>query len=196
MEYSEMKMGELRKIAKEKAAEQGKVVPFGATKQDILSMLHGNKDFVDKVEARKEEKRQKPRRPLGRHRSKLTLGNYKLPPDKVGRWINDKAGRLSAAQDGGYDFVDDPDATVGEDMVGRNKLGSKISRTVGTHEDGSPMTAYFMVIDKDTYEGDQREKQRYVDEIDNAIKHGAIEGEVGKDGRYIPKDGIKVDSNF
>jgi len=138
-------------------------------------------------EARKE------RIPLGRMRLKGKIPDGLVPKNKVGRWINDKPGRLQAAQEGGYAFVDDPLAKVGEGSENqRDSLSTKVSQICGTKEDGSPLTRYLMVIDKKFYDADQAEKDRHLDEIDASIKRGNVEGEVGRDGRYIPSSGISV----
>ena len=135
----------------------------------------------------------KERIPLGRMRRKMSIPDGLIPKNKVARWINDKTGRLQAAQEGGYAFVDDPLAKIGEGSEdGRDSLDTKISRVVGTKEDGSPLKAYLMVINKSLYDADQAEKDRHLDEIDASIKRGNVEGEVGRDGRYIPSSGISV----
>ncbi len=128
--------------------------------------------------------------PLGHSRMKLTA------PQKAGkhrRWINDVGGRVQLAQEGGYTFVEkDPDMQIGDPggMGDGDDTGSRVRRIVGTREKGDAQTAFLMEIDEDLYQEDQREKQRRLDEIDNQIRHGNIEGQVGKDGRYIPSEGI------
>lgn len=141
---------------------------------------------IDK-EARKE------RVPLGTMRKKLTIPDGLIPKNKVARWVNDHPGRLFAAQQGGYEFVDDPLAKIGEGPENqRDMLSTKISRLVGTKEGGSPLMAYLMVINKSFYDADKKEKDRELDEIDTAIKGGNVQGEIGKDGKYIPASGINV----
>ena len=187
-----MSRKELFTEAKKVAEEQGKVLPFGNTSnQDLIDMIEGRKEFAEKADVRKEIKN---RRPLGSRRAKLSIDGYQLPPDKVARWINDRPGRIQDALDGGYEFVDAPNAVVGEEpLSGRDKLSNRISRNVGPDEQGNPMKAYYMIIDKDLYEQDQREKQSYVDETDAAIKGGNIDGK-SSDGRYDA--GIKIESNM
>jgi len=142
-------------------------------------------------EARKE------RVPLGTLRRKMSIPEGLIPKNKVGRWVNDKSGRLQAAQEGGYDFIDDPLAKIGEGPENqRDNLGTKVSRIVGTKEDGSPLRAYLMAINKSLYDADQREKNKRLDEIDAAIQRGNVEGEVGQDGRYIPSSGISIRSEL
>ena len=130
--------------------------------------------------------------PLGALRSKLTLPDGVYDKQKfVGRWVVDRPGRLQAAQDGGYKFVEDPtmQVEVGEGQNGRDRMSTAICRTVGTHEDGSPMKAFLMKIRKDWYEKDQREKQKEVDKVDEAISRGEIARQTD-DGRYIGSQGI------
>ena len=129
---------------------------------------------------------------LGSARPKLSVDPELIPEGKVARWLNDKGMRLAEAQSAGYVFVDDPAVKIGDDVEnGRDTLSTKVCRVVGTKEDGTPLKAYLMVIDKDDYEENQRVKQEGIDEIDNVIRHGGI-GDT--DGRYIPNEGIKIDN--
>ena len=119
--------------------------------------------------------------------------DIELPPNKVGRWVNDYPGRLHKAELGGYAFVNDPTIHVGDGPDNRKDgLSTKVRCLVGTNEDGSPLHAYLMIIDKDQYDEDQRTKQEPLDEFDKALLAGNVEGTVGVDGRYIPASGINV----
>ena len=110
---------------------------------------------AQKVSERKE------RVPLGSMRKKLSIPEGLIPPHKVGRWINDTPGRLQIAQEGSYVFVDDPLAKVGDGSENqRDSLSTKVRRIVGKHEDGSPMMAYLMVIEKRLYDADQKAKNK------------------------------------
>ena len=145
----------------------------------------------------KQEDTRKERIPLGRMRRKLAIPDGLIPKNKIARWINDHPGRLQAALEGGYQFMDDPLAKVGEGSENqRDSLDMKISRIVGTRDDGSPLKAYLMVINKSLYDADRKEKDKHLDEIDAAIKGGNVEGQVGQDGRYIPSTGISVVSKL
>lgn len=142
---------------------------------------------------RKEETRKK-RIPLGTLRPKLSI-DIEIPPDKVPRWINDYPGRLRQAETGGYAFLDDPAIHVGDGPDNRkDALSTKVRCLVGTNDDGSPLHAYLMVIDKDLYDEDQRIKQEPLKDFDKALLAGNVEGTVGVDGRYIPKVGITIKS--
>lgn len=129
--------------------------------------------------------------PLGQLRSKMSIDQHELPDNVVPRWINDIGGRLGDALDGGYKFVDDKKKIVaGEDPQQPQGMGSAVNIKVGTHEDGSPMIAYLMTIDKELYEEDQADKQRVVEEIDQAILEGHHQSDYG-DGKYRPEGGTK-----
>lgn len=137
----------------------------------------------------------KARVPLGVHRAKLAVEGFEIPADRVGRWIVDQPGRIMQAEQGGYVFVDDPAAKVGEGAEDqRDHMSSKVSRIVGVRDDGAPLKAYLMTIDKDMYDEDQRAKQAEIDETDEAIRSGGIQGKVGTDGRYIPDGGITYET--
>lgn len=134
-------------------------------------------------------KKRKERIPFGTIRQKL---NYKGRAGKVSRWVNDVGGRCQLAEDGGYSFVTDNDLKIGDTDVGsgNQSLDTRVSRIVGTLADGSPQRAFLMEIDEEVYKDDQKEKQKKIDLIDDQIQRGNIEGRVGLDGRYIPKEGI------
>jgi hypothetical protein len=126
------------------------------------------------------------RTPLGTHRSKLTVQDR--DPAYQYRYINDSPGRVEQARAGGYEFVDDQKTgDTGETNTG---LGSRTAVRAGTNADGSGMNAYLMRIPREFYEEDQAEKEKVNQKVDDAINGGAIEGEPGKEGRYVPSSGI------
>jgi len=130
--------------------------------------------------------------PLGTLRAKLTIPKDLIDETRFqGRFVVDRPGRLQAAQDGGYTFVQDPNMTVevGEGTDGRDKMSTSICRQVGTHEGGKPMMAYLMKIRREWWEKDQREKQAEVDKTDRAIQEGTVASQPG-DKRYIGSQGI------
>lgn len=140
----------------------------------------------------KKSEERKQRVPLGNMRTKL---NVPENPGKVRRWINDETnGRISNALNGGYSFVQDPNLQVGDFDVnsGNRDIGTMVSRVVGTREDGQPLRAYLMEIDKELYDEDQLSKLERVKEIDSQIKRGQVSREAD-DQRYVPKNGISIE---
>jgi len=103
-------------------------------------------------------------------------------------WINDNGARVQQAEQAGYEFV------VSEVLSGtaQKGLGTKVSQIVGTKEDGSPLTAFLMEIKQEWYDEDQSAMQAEVDKVDMSIRTGNVNGTVGEDGRYVPKEGIKI----
>lgn len=130
----------------------------------------------------------KERIPLGSPRQKLSAPTV---AGKVRRWVNDSGGRLPMAEQGGYDFVQDNGEKIGDTNIGSGNqdMGSRISRIVGTKEDGSPLRAYLMEIDEDLYREDQADKAARIKEVDDQIRLGNVERKAD-DGRYVPRDGI------
>jgi len=131
----------------------------------------------------------KERIPFGGARQKLSVP---AKEGKIRRWVNDVGGRCQLAGEGGYEFVNDDGLKIGDTDVGsgNQSLDSRVSRIVGTQADGSPLVAFLMEIDEEFYKEDQEEKQKKIDLIDAQIQRGNIQGQVGQDGRYIPKEGI------
>lgn len=147
---------------------------------DTIQKLNGHKMGAHKRSEEIQEKR-KERIPVGIKRRKLSAD---IQPGKVGRWVNDEPGRLQAYLDGGYEFVDDPQATDKSDELGTRKSRIVDSRT--------GKKAYLMEIDKELYDEDQKVKQKRNDDIDERIKSGNIDNKLGGAGynagiKYEPK---------
>lgn len=152
----------------------------------------------NRSETREEELPTRKRRvPLGRNRQRLRVDPKVIPKGKVARWINDEESRLQEAREAGYEFLNDPTATVGEGPEdGRDQMSGFIRTKVGTDRQNNPMYGYLMVIDEALYQADQRDKEKDLDLVEDALRRGADQqGAPGRDGRYIPKDQpIRIDS--
>lgn len=144
---------------------------------------------MSSIETRKAEvkKQRETRVPLGVPRAKL--GAPEIPGFHL-HWLNDEPGRIPAAIDGGYEHVHEKELK-GE--ANSADLGEKVSRIVGRNEDGSPLKAYLMKIKLEWYQEDQKAKRKELDGIDKAIRQGKL-NEKPDDRRYIPREGISVDS--
>ena len=165
------------------------------TAKQLNGHMMSHKKGDNNVGARSANRRE--RIPIGTPRRKLVAD---IPEGKVGHWFNDKWSkdptRIQDALRGGYTFLTkDKTGKVGEEVEDGNKdMGSRISRTVGPNDDGSPITAYLMVIDEELYEEDQEEKEVGHGETDKQIARGQLEQKPG-DKRYIPRDnGIDIKS--
>lgn len=115
------------------------------------------------------------RKPFGALEQKLAY------PAREGfhrHWFNDSPGRVARALEAGYEHVKGND-------------GKNVSRIVGTAEGGGALSAYLMEIPEEWYKADMAEQQRQVDEKENTMRRGALEAQEG-DGRYVPKQGIKI----
>lgn len=129
------------------------------------------------------------RTPLGAPRLKLKVEEK---PGLVRRWINDKGSRLMYAEEGGYRYVERLKEVGTPDVIpGNTDLGSRTSKVVGTNEDGTPLRAYLMEIDQDTYEQDQEIKEESLLATEDTIRNGNLDGKAS-DGRYIPAEGIRI----
>jgi hypothetical protein len=128
--------------------------------------------------------------PLGAPRLKLTVPDDS--PDTVRRWLNDQESRLEDAEAGGYRFVERISNVGTPDVIpGNTDTGSRTSKIVGVKDDGSPLRAYLMEIDRETYEADQAAKADRIKEVEDTIRSGNIDGKAS-DGRYIPTEGIRM----
>lgn len=119
----------------------------------------------------------KARVPFGSHRQKL---GYAGREGFHRHWFKDSIpGRIDAALEAGYEHVKD-------------KQGRVVARVTGVAEGGGPETSFLMEIPEEFYKEDMAAQQADIDKTDFALKSGAIAGEVGQDGRYIPSTGIKI----
>ena len=131
----------------------------------------------------------KKRVPLGVPRQKL---QFEGRPGYKRRVISDIKNRLNDALDGGYTFVAKDDAEFKDsDAANRNEsINNAVARTVNS--DGTK--GYLMEIPITLYNADQAAKQESIDKTEDAIRLGGDSqgGRPGVDGRYVPKDGIKI----
>jgi hypothetical protein len=92
--------------------------------------------------------------------------------------FNDTPGRITAAQENGYEFVS-PDEVGGttENVTSRNTdIGEKVRFLVGAGEKGEPMYAYLMKIKEEWWIEDQAQLQERNDKTDAAIRQGKTPG--------------------
>ena len=107
------------------------------------------------------------------------------------RWVNDKGDRISQALEGGYSLVPRDGAEfTEEDVVNRNdSLNNAVSKSVNSGES----KAYLMEIPTALYNADQKVKAANINDTEEGLRRGAdTHGQPGSDGRYIPKEGIKI----
>jgi len=112
-------------------------------------------------------------------------------------WINDYAGRILQAQQGGYEFVNESEAMINSfslgtasDLSGNTDMGSRVSIVVGKNEDGTALRAYLMKIRNEWFVEDQAVAQERVDAVDQQIKRGRVGSEADKNksdtaNRYV-----------
>lgn len=143
------------------------------------------------VQTRKRAIDKKSRVPFGGKRTKLQLSEadekYFKSVNRVVRWFNDQDGRVEAAVQGGWTFVNPENArSLGSaDIHQENSdLNSRVSKVVSR---GEPVIrAYLMSIDKDWYDEDQKTKEEYNARVDQALQ-GIESGGQSIDGGYTPR---------
>jgi hypothetical protein len=119
------------------------------------------------------------RQPFGVLRRKMTIDSAtqaKLKSSNlVPRWINDEGNRLFEAQEGDYDFVSNPGASV-KTGEAETETDNRISMNVGKNQDGSSKKAYLMAIPEEYYKEDCAAKETINKRVDTAIKGGTPGG--------------------
>lgn len=131
----------------------------------------------------KTTKERNKRKPFGQPRSKLTV--ERTDPAFHYRWILDTPGRIQEAIEGDYVFVTPEE--VGREANSENRVSVRGS----INNDGSAQMQYLMKIPKEFHEEDTKEAQKYLDDIDTAIRGGRINQTPG-DHRYVPPGGISI----
>jgi len=132
--------------------------------------------------------------PMSAPRAKLATPEI---PGHHTHWLNDYAGRLLQAQQGGYDFVDQSEVVVtSSDLAGSSlgvgsDMGSRVSVVVGKNEDGTPLRAYLMKIRNEWFEADQEASQTRVDQMHDAMKQGKQESGGDNSNRYVKSVNMK-----
>lgn len=130
-----------------------------------------------------EKPERKKRVSLGVPRARLAVNKR---DGYVRRWINDRDGRVSRAKEGGYNFVKENEVQFVDSDVCNTDSVCKVVDSDGTK-------AYLMEITQEYYDEDQAEKRKLVDTTEDALRRGEdAQGAPGRDGRYIPKEGIKI----
>jgi len=121
--------------------------------------------------ANRPKRSEKTRIPLGA-RNRLTFSA--TPKGFVDRVINDTDGRLDAALDAGYEFVESG-TKLGDDRVAEGTtLGSRVSKPVG-----NGTTGYLMRIRQDWYDETQADKAKAVDKTEEAMQPDKSKGQYG-----------------
>jgi hypothetical protein len=119
--------------------------------------------------------------PFGAAQAKLS---YPPRPGFHRHWFRDDPGRVERAKAAGYDHVEDP------------LTGQPVSRLGGVADGGGGLSMYLMEQPQHWHDEDVALGQKPVDEIDRAIRHGAIGREKAgaeSDVRYQPEGrGIKI----
>ena len=111
------------------------------------------------------------RQPFGSTTQKLA---YPPRPGFHRHWFNDDPGRIDMAVAAGYTHV------IGKD-------GQRVCRVVGVTAGGGPLQGYLMEIPEEWYQEDMARQNAETEKTMDAVRRGAIAGQPGVDGRYIPE---------
>jgi len=161
----------------------------------------GHKDTEGAVNPANSQTQEKSNQIGLRKRIPMSVPKAKLAvPDISGyhcHWINDYAGRIMQAHQGGYEFVSEDEAMINNfslgtasDLSGNTDMGSRVSVVVGKNEDGTALRAYLMKIRNEWFAEDQAVAQERVDAVDQQIKRGRVGSEADKNksdtaNRYV-----------
>lgn len=91
-------------------------------------------------------------------------------------WINDIPGNIERYMERGYDFRIDP------------VTKERISRAVGTREQGGAQIGFLMEIPLEIYNEDCKALEAEMDKIDRDIRRGEVDGKLTEQGLHVPTD--------
>ena len=113
------------------------------------------------------------RKPLFQQGPQAVAGT--LDPNFVYRFVNDIGSRISNFLAAGYDFVEDPELTVGDSRI--FDPSDQGSAKVVTSNDGSK--SYLMRIKKEWYDADQVAKAERINAQEAVMTNAASQGLTG-----------------
>ena len=142
------------------------------------------------MEKRQRAVNKKDRVPFGGFRTKLQLSKEDLDAMKGYhlRWFNDKDGRVEAALNAGYTFVEPEQARslgVANLHAENSDLNSKVSKIV-SRGSGEVIRAYLMKIQEEWYQEDFDAKIAVTQKVDEALRPVTQGGQTVESG-YTPR---------
>ena len=147
---------------------------------------------MSEVKTRQRAVNKKDRVPFGAKRSKLQLSDDDMrgfqERHKVVRWFNDIDGRVEAAIQGGWTFVDPEHArSLGSNDIHQENtdLNSRVSKVV-SRGTGQIVRAYLMEQNRDWYEEDQAAKEAVNARVDQSLRPTEQGGQSIEEG-YTPR---------
>jgi len=99
-------------------------------------------------------------------------------------WENDVDSKIQQLLQEGFDFVDPKEVSMESRVVVDGDTNNKVSKFVGTKEDGTPMRAYLMKCPLDIWEDIQHDIADLTASRDRAIRDSA---DAPSTDRYKPK---------
>lgn len=135
-------------------------------------------------------RREDDRKQLPRERSAYT-GGMKLKLKVFGDipgyhmfWENDQDAAIEQLLEYGFEFVSKSEVTMNSHIVADDSVDSRVSKYVGSKQDGSPLRAYLMKVTNEIWDEIQQVNQAQADEWEDGIRRGATSD---VENRYIPK---------
>lgn len=147
---------------------------------------------MSEVKTRQRAVNKKDRVPFGAKRSKLQLSEQDMrgfeERGKVVRWFNDIDGRIEAAIQGGWTFVDPENArSLGSNDIHQENtdLNSRVSKVVSRGQ-GPTIRAYLMEQSREWWEEDQAAKEAINARVDQSLRPTDQGGQSIEEG-YTPR---------
>ena len=98
-------------------------------------------------------------------------------------WENDYGSSINQLLSEGFEFVQRGEVNLNAFVVADDDLDNRVSRYVGSKEDGSPLRAYLLKCPQELWDDRQSMAQEQADSWDDAILAGTLQQ---LDSRYSP----------
>ena len=147
---------------------------------------------VNKTPSRKEkiQRERRRRKSFGGLNQKLAVSEEFKEENYEYRWINDNGNRIfEKTKQDDWDHVTSKEVGVDENDTGS---GTVIERHVGTRSDGTPLKAFLCKKLKEDCKQDRLEARQKIDETEEAILQGPVDGGLSKKHSYVPEAGSSI----
>jgi hypothetical protein len=106
-------------------------------------------------------------------------------------WENDDQGAIEQLLHEGFEFVTPDEVQMTSHVITDGDIANRVSRYVGRKEDGTPMRAFLLKCDDETWTDREANRYEQADQWDAAIRAGRVQHD---SGRYTPK-GVNIELN-
>lgn len=156
------------------------------TTQEISDAEQALEGLMPPVVRRESDRSEAPRtrRQANLGGARLKLAVHGTIPGHAMYWCNDDNNEIAQLLEEGFSFVKAGEVGLNRGVVQDNDVDGRVSKYVGTKQNGDPMRAYLLKCPQEIWDDIQAASQDQANEWDSAILAGVV-GNV--DSSYSPK---------